>query len=211
MADNKFKLGKIYTIRSNTTPLVYVGSTCQRHLSSRMSSHRSKFKAYKKGSKNYCASFKILEIDENCYIELHEYYPCNTDLELRKREGEVIRELDCVNKCIAGRTQKQWREDNKEKEKVRRKQYREDNPEYFKQWRVNNKEKIKEDSVRYYVNNKKKINAQGKQWRENNKEKIKTRDSRKYQCECGGKYTHIHKARHMKSKKHKEYMEFMYN
>ena len=154
MANAKYQFGKIYTIRSNITPLVYVGSTCQRHLSSRMTGHRSKFKAYKNGRYHYCAAFDIFEVDENCYIELYEYYPCNTDLELRKREGEIIRQLDCCNKHIAGRTKNEYYQEEKEK--------------YAKR-------------------------------------------SQKHNCECGGKYITRNKARHMKSKKHREYMDFMYN
>jgi hypothetical protein len=156
MTDAKYQRGKIYTIRSHKTPLIYVGSTCQKYLSSRMTDHRGKFKAYKNGKANYRSSFDIIEIDENCYIELYEDYPCNNRRELEKREGEVIRSLDCCNKNVVGRTKK----------------------EYYKQ---------------YYVNNKEKITA---------------RDSQKYQCECGGKYIHQHKARHMKSKKHQKISKF---
>ena len=37
-----------------------------------------------------------------------------------------------------------------------------------------------------------------REWREANKEKLNTITI----CECGGRYTHAHKARHFKSKKH---------
>ena len=197
---NKFQRGKIYTIRSHKTPLIYVGSTCQRHLSSRMTGHRSAFKAYKNGKGSYLNSFDIFEVDENCYIELYEYYPCNTDLELRKREGEVIRELDCVNKHIAGRTKKEWDEENKEKRREWAKEYYEDN-----------KEQIKAKSKQYRERNKDKLKAKKKQYRANNKERINAKKKEKFECECGSIYTHGHKARHMKSKKHQEYMDFMYN
>ena len=44
-------------------------------------------------------------------INLHELYPCNTRQELHRREGEVIREIGTLNKCIAGRTyQERYRE-----------------------------------------------------------------------------------------------------
>jgi hypothetical protein len=36
-------------------------------------------------------------------------------MELDKREGEHIRNNNCINKYIAGRTMKEYYEDNKEK------------------------------------------------------------------------------------------------
>ena len=48
-------------------------------------------------------------------------------------------------------------------------------------------EKIKEHKKKYY---------------EANKEIIKEKKTKKYDCECGGKYTYNHKQRHFKSIKH---------
>ena len=186
---NKFEHSKIYTIRSHKTPLIYVGSTTEKYLSSRMAGHKSSFKRYKNGKTNYVTVFDILEVDNDAYIELYEHYPCNSDLELRRREGEVIRLLDCCNKQVAGRTKKeyniQYLENNKEKRAA-----------YGKQWRGNNREHLKEYEKRYYANNKEKINARRKQ---------------KHNCECGGKYIQPNKARHLKSKKHQDYIAFMTN
>ena len=50
-------------------------------------------------------------------IELHELYPCLTKQDLHRREGEVIREIGTLNKCIAGRNKKEWFIDNKDKMK----------------------------------------------------------------------------------------------
>ena len=188
----KYARGKIYTIRSHKTNLIYVGSTVEPYLSTRLKGHRNDFKRYKNGKKRYCTSYDIFKEDENCYIELYEYYPCNTDLELRKREGDVIRLLDCCNKCIPGRTDKQWREDNRERIKEKNKQWRDDNKDKIKIYRDINKEKNKENSRQYRVNNKEKI-------------------KQKFQCECGSNIRRSDKARHLKTKKHREYMEFMYN
>jgi predicted GIY-YIG superfamily endonuclease len=41
---------------------------------------------------------------------------------------------------------------------------------------------------------------------EKNKEKEKERRKEKFICECGGFYTYNHKARHLKSKKHLNYL-----
>ena len=38
-----------------------------------------------------------------------------------------------------------------------------------------------------------------------NKAKINAKKKQKFNCECGGRYTHINKLRHMKSKNHNIY------
>ena len=48
-------------------------------------------------------------------FELIEYFPCDTLQELRKREGEHIKNTECVNKRVEGRTKKKYKQDNKEK------------------------------------------------------------------------------------------------
>jgi hypothetical protein len=124
-----YKNGLIYTIRSPHTEKIYIGSTCQR-MSKRLYTHRHNYKAYKNGTSTYITSYKILELGDE-YIELLEAYPCNSRIELHKREGELIREYKdiCVNKIIAGRTRKEYYEDNIEHAK----KYRQDNKEYIKQ------------------------------------------------------------------------------
>ena len=52
---------------------------------------------------------------DNFYIELVENYPCNTKEELMAREGHYIRERATLNHMIAGRTEKEWREDMQNK------------------------------------------------------------------------------------------------
>ena len=41
---------------------------------------------------------------------------------------------------------------------------------------------------------------------EENKEKILKKNNEKFDCECGGKYTHINKATHINTKKHQSYL-----
>jgi hypothetical protein len=38
-------------------------------------------------------------------------------------------------------------------------------------------------------------------------EEIKEKKNKKYNCECGGKYTECHKARHLRTKKHQKFLE----
>jgi len=112
MTDNKtnrYHNGKIYAIRSHQTPDVYIGATCTT-LTKRLSEHKSH---YKKNNKYY-TSFEILKYPDY-YIELVEEVKCENKMELTRREGQIIRETEnCVNKVIAGRTNREWREDNKE-------------------------------------------------------------------------------------------------
>ena len=114
--------GKVYTIRSRSRPdLVYVGSTTQT-LSVRYAGHKRK---------NNTSSRQIIDIRDS-YIELYEAYPCNNREELTKREGEVIRSMDCVNKNIAGRTPKEYRETHREEQKHYNNTHREEYKQYQK-------------------------------------------------------------------------------
>ena len=127
-----YALSKIYKLTHPDTDEIYIGSTCQKYLSSRLQQHKRDFKRYKKGKDTFVTSFKILELGvDEVQIELIECYPCSCKEELHKKEGEYIKKNKCVNRCVAGRTKKEYREDNREKKK-----------EYGKQWREKNKEKI---------------------------------------------------------------------
>ena len=123
-----YQNGKIYTIRSHQTPLIYIGGTCTA-LRKRMHKHRSMYRMYLKGSKKYISSFEILKYDD-AYIELLELCPCNMKIELDRREGQLIRSHDCVNKIIPGRTRKEYYQDNKD----RIKQYYQDNKDRIKEY-----------------------------------------------------------------------------
>ena len=71
---------------------------------------------------------------ENCKIELIQYFPCATLQELRRKEGEHIKNTECVNKYVAGRTVKEWCEENKDKILEHAKEYREINKEKIKEY-----------------------------------------------------------------------------
>ena len=173
-----YSKGKIYCIRSHKTDLIYVGSTCQ-PLSKRLNMHKTTYKAYLKTgiSKEY--SYKIYELDDAPYIELIVNFPCSCLDELRREEGKHIRLMECINKYVAGRTKKEWCEDNKEHLK-----------EYHKE---------------YYEDNKDQILKQKKEYREHNKDKI----NQKITCPCGGKYTKQNKAQHEKTNKHKKFINLL--
>jgi hypothetical protein len=172
-----FNNGKIYKLWSPQGDEIYIGSTIQ-PLYKRLNEHKNK---------RDCNSKYLFENYDNVRIELIELYPCNSKMELNKKEGEYIRENECLNRCIAGRTKKEYNEDNKEHILEKR-----------KEWYENNKEHKKKYDKEYYENNK----DHRKEYRENNKEII----NKKINCECGGKYTFSHKTHHFKTKKHLAFM-----
>jgi uncharacterized protein (DUF433 family) len=191
----EYKNGKIYKIWSPShDDLQYIGSTTQ-ELCMRMCAHRKDYKKYLKGKYHFVTSFDILKFDD-CRIDLLEYFPCNSKVELCKKEGEMIKNNVCVNKIIPGRTINEWRQDNKEKIK-----------EGLKNYRNQNKEKIKEVLKNYRNQNKEKIKEGHKNYRNQNKELIREKAKVKMTCECGIILRKHNKVRHYKSLKHIKYME----
>ena len=115
---NKYQNGKIYAIRSFQTDKIYIGSTTS-PLHKRYWGHLSPFRFYQRFCEDDCVtvyymtSFEILKYADN-YIELIEYFPCNTMYELHKREGEIMRDNInlIVNKNIPTENEKLHRRDN---------------------------------------------------------------------------------------------------
>ena len=179
--------GKIYKIICDETEKIYIGSTVQ-SLTKRFQKHKSHHISWKNGKYNYISIFKMFDEygKQNCNIELIENYPCDNKKVLELREAYFIRNNNCYNKYIPGRTLKEYYEVNKKKIK-------EDQKKYYE----NNKEKYKDTKKKYYEDNK----EVRKKYYEYNKERI----NEKHNCECGGKYTSHHKATHLKTKKHEAY------
>jgi hypothetical protein len=160
---NKYQGGKIYTIRSPHTDKYYIGSTIETYLSSRLNGHNANYKRFLKGPGKNTASFEILKLGD-AYIELLELFSCNSLLELRKREGQLIRQYkdDCVNKNIAGQTIKEYKkvyyENNKEIITKNVKEYNEDKKEQKREYNLKynkaNRDKLKLYYQEYYKNNK---------------------------------------------------------
>jgi len=143
----KYSNGKIYKIVCRTTGQVYYGST-NTTLNRRLNNHKSDYKCGRN------LSSKLVLENNNFEIILVEDYPCDNRKELELREGFYIRNNDCVNKQITGRTQKQYDDDNKEKIKLRKKQYSIDNKERLnqrcKQYHIDNKERLKQRCKQLY-------------------------------------------------------------
>jgi len=174
---------KVYKIWSTQGDKIYVGSTTKQYLSQRMDKHRSDYKHWKNGHYGHTTSFQLFDEYglENCFIELIEAKEFKSKDELHKLEGKKIRELNCVNKIIAGRTHKEYRTDNRVK--------------------------ISEHMKTYYSQTKEQKLEYQKEYFENNKQKVLERQGQKCICECGISYTHGHKLRHLKSIKHCQNLE----
>ena len=189
-----YRDGKIYCLRSHQTDKVYVGSTTQ-ILSKRKGEHKKDYKRWNNDKAHYISSFELCAYAD-MYIELIELYPCDIKSELSRREGEIIRDLNCVNKIISGRTRGEYYIDNKDKmDSV--------STEYYK----NNKDKINNRHAEYYQNNKDKISVQRAEYYQINKDKIKdrtTKNKQKVTCDCGsfvqiaGLYKHKRSTKHIK-------------
>ena len=80
------------------------------------------------------------------------------------------------------------------------------------------REEILEKKRLYHIENKAIIAEKSKIYRENNKELMSARDKMKYEknkeilqekitCECGGTHTKHHQSRHLKTKKHLDFIK----
>ena len=133
---------------------------------------------------------------DNWDMILIEKYSCDCKLELLKRERYWIEYLSAsLNKNIPSHSQKEsqkkWNDKNKDKI-----------IEYQKIYNEDNNERILQRKKKYREANKDKLKEYSKEYREVNKNKI----NKKINCECGGKYTHNNKSTHIKTTKHKEWV-----
>ena len=178
-----YSKGKIYTLRCRyDDSLIYVGSTVQ-PLSVRYGGHKTD--SLRKKDR---VLYKTINNDwDNWYIELYELIPCNSRMELERREGEVIRAISTIDQKIAGRTDTEYYEDNKdiilEKNKLRKQDYRKNHREEY----------LKERRLRYDKDSQYKIK--------------RNTDAGSIKCECGGCYTLNRKSKHFKTKLHQNYLQ----
>ena len=191
----RYQRGKVYRIVCRKTGKQYIGSTCKKLLSQRLANHVCNFKAWKKNRYQFTTSFTILK-ENDYYIELIEMVSCSSKDELLIRERFHIQKNECVNKYIPLRTQKEYYEDNKEKNKEYREANKEKISEYQKEYAQTNKEKIAENKKEY-----------DKEYRQQNCDKITENFKKKYDCSCGSTLCKGDKSRHEKTIKHQNYLK----
>jgi hypothetical protein len=147
-----------------------------RPLSQRLGKHRVCYNADSNKSSKHILQYT------DYYIELIENFPCNTKTELEKKESEYIRLFKdkCVNVVYPQRTKTEYYQDNKDYINKKSKEYQENH---------------KDEKKKYY-----------KKYRQEHKDELKEKKGLKYDCECGGKYSHSGKTQHLKTNKHKTYL-----
>ncbi len=183
-----YKQGKIYKLVSPHTDKIYIGSTTKKYLSQRLTGHKNNFKYYQKnGTNGNTKSFELLQLGEVEIILLEEYQ-CNSKDELTARERYWMEQNNnLINKVRPSISNEELDQSKK--------QYYENNKEYILEARKQKYEEKKEHLLKIY-----------KQYRLKNLEKLKEKASTEYICECGSKYQHSNKARHIKSIKHQQYL-----
>lgn len=173
----KIENAKIYSILNTVDDSVYIGSTCL-SLKQRLNAHKSLCKRKPNIMPLYSKMFEYGI--NNFYIVLVEDCLCSNVNELREKEGAYIKQLGTLNKNIAGRDIKQYKEDNKEKLKEYNKQYRDNNKDYYKQYLL--------------------------KYNKDNKDKIKQLYKIKINCSCGSNIYKYNYKIHCQSAKHKHYI-----
>jgi hypothetical protein len=188
-----YQNGKIYKIEDNTNGNVYIGSTCEKTLARRLAGHVGQYKLYLKGKCYYVSSFDIIK-NNDYKIVLIEKYQCESKDELFARERHYTNLMGCVNQVKnQGLTLELG---NVEYNKINCKKYYEIN-----------KTELNEKHQTYNKENKDKIREYQKKYNQDNLETIKERQNKKHNCECGGRFTHNQKLRHMKTKRHLAFLE----
>ena len=123
-------------------------------------------------------------------------FPCENKQQATTEEDKVMREMKAtMNKNRALKTLIDIYEDKKK-------------------YRTIHKEQIKEHKHQYYENNKSFIIEKSKMYYEEHKEQIKDENKiynqprriEQYICECRGKYHIQHKAAHLRTKKHMNFL-----
>jgi hypothetical protein len=207
-----YSLGKIYKLVSDFTDDIYIGSTCQRLLSSRLTEHNKFYKKVVKGTANQnLRSSEIVKYGD-CKIILIEHYPCASKYELEARERYHIENNKCVNKNIPTRSRQEYYEEHKEAVAEYKKTYADEHKEaiaqYKQQYYEANKESIHLKQKAQYQEHRQDIIRKNKEYREANKEKIYNRLSEVIECEfCKSLISRAGMTRHHKSKKCKEHQD----
>ena len=160
----------------------------------------------------------IREIGEDrFYIELIEPYPCNSKEELTAREGYYIRDRGTLNNTIEGRTNKEWRTEDKDKITNQKQQYYKDHIEHKNNNTTKTAKnvyykgiKIQRTKQRMYITKEQNIQRtkqkyifqKHKTYRENNKEHINQYANEQITCNiCDCQVARANMARHQRTNK----------
>jgi hypothetical protein len=200
---SNYKNGKIYKIISKNTDMIYIGSTTKVKLTTRLSEHRHSF------NHNGSMSSRNMFLWDDAEIKLIENYPCESKIELRKREQYY---LDLYPDYIVNDERKAYI-DKKEYNRNYMKQRREEgslkpiDKSYYREWYEKNRERELEKAKQRrqdYAAEKAESNRKYRQ-SENGKEKRRVNDKLKRLCEyCDKLISKGNFHTHRKTKLHME-------
>ncbi len=192
---------------------LYVGSTVQATVATRMSHHRNscrnnpskqKYKIYVKMAQNIdfqyvCLGTRVVDSkDEQRMFEQEWIDGLKPNLNHKRAytSPEMKKEWQKIYDCSPGRRIAQ----KKQREKPSR-------ILWVKKWIEDNKEEISTKSKLYQEKNKEIIKIQRKGYWEENREKILKRNKEKITCECGKTISFASLSRHKKSEKHRKFSD----
>ena len=186
-------LGRIYKLTSPQTDKVYIGSTSQT-LHARLADHRKDYTRYINGKIAHLRSCDIMHYGD-IQIELMFEGLVDHIHILNQMEGEFIQsDPNCVNAQVAGRSSKEYYDQNVEHIL-----------NYKKRYRSEHKELTAEINHRCYERTRDKILSQKKEYYKQNLEAIHDRRRVILTCEaCGSNYQRGNTSQHLKSQKHKD-------
>ena len=179
---NRYNHSKLYKLQCEDG-YMYIGSTTQA-LSKRLGEHKIKSKIY--SERDVYSHINSIGWDKVCIVLVTEHCLENREQLLRAENELITKHKDdpfCLNKYRSKLTD-------------------EERKEYIKEYCENNKESLKEKKKEYRENNRKELNEKEKERKITNREKNRDRDSKVETCICGANYTHSHKLRHERTKKH---------
>ena len=148
--------------RKDIELLLYIGSTVNPN--KRHPDHKSNLK---KGKEMFF--YKYLREQSLTFDDLS--YECikvnvKDKIELRRLEGKLIQQYyPLCNKEIAGRTKKEYRQDNQDIKKQYRLNNKEEISKRKKEYNLNHKEEISKQKKEYHQNNKDILNKKSREWR----------------------------------------------
>jgi len=218
MYSMNYKEGLIYKIICKTDDtFCYIGSTYNK-LSQRWREHKYRYRRWieKKNTRKYSIFpyFEKYGIDNFKMIEIKKYKVCAENIRDKKHLSVyellwILKHKNCINIL------KPFNPLCKLDEKICNIKYAENNKQKIKNYQNDyyqkNKNKIIEQQKNYYEENKDKKLKQQKIYKKNNEDKIKEKASQKIQCECGSLITKTNISKHLKSKKHQDYIKNLNN
>ena len=146
--------GTIYKIHSPLRPNLgtYIGSTFLT-LHRRMVIHRCAHRAFLLGRSGFCTVYRILGCSTDAVAEVLEEVDVENRRELIRLEGDFIRSIPgCVNCNIAGRTDRERYDDNRQQNQEKARDYYRTNIEKKRTYYQKNKARlIARSKARYWA------------------------------------------------------------